>query len=261
MALTWREDRPEAITAASHSAVRPSRLMVTIFSALSSSSEVRMRFSRSLCGAGFGRRPRPPFAASWRRLLRGFLDGLFGGLGPGRNLFGCFRGLGGGLLRGFWSSFAESGFGSFAVRVRGFSMASAVAPSARSRSSVELSELRGPSSTTRDGADASRGATPRRRASPACKRRQYRSRPAHHRDRDAAGDVLPPPPAGKLFQIVAAHQPDEIDLRKALLQRRHGIDGVAGAQPGLDVGDKNVAVHARDCAPAAAAPPAHPARA
>jgi len=53
MALTWREERPEAITAASHSAERPSRSMVTMFSALSSSSETRMRFSRSVCCAGF----------------------------------------------------------------------------------------------------------------------------------------------------------------------------------------------------------------
>src|ERR1700759_3963514 len=53
MAATWRDERPDAITAASHSAERPSRSMVTMFSALSSSSDVRMRFSRSLCGAGF----------------------------------------------------------------------------------------------------------------------------------------------------------------------------------------------------------------
>src|SRR5438874_7052582 len=53
MAPTWREERPEAITAASHRAVRPSRSMVTMFSALSSSSEARMRFSKSLCGAAF----------------------------------------------------------------------------------------------------------------------------------------------------------------------------------------------------------------
>jgi hypothetical protein len=53
MAPTWREERPEAITAASHRAVRPSRSMVTIFSALSSSSEARIRFSSSLCGAAF----------------------------------------------------------------------------------------------------------------------------------------------------------------------------------------------------------------
>src|ERR1700743_244400 len=50
MAPTWREERPEAITAASHSDVRPSKSMVTIFSALSSSSEVRMRLSKSLGG-------------------------------------------------------------------------------------------------------------------------------------------------------------------------------------------------------------------
>src|SRR5579872_3560973 len=52
MALTWREERPDAITAASHSAERPSRSMVTTFSALSSSSEARIRLSRSLCRAG-----------------------------------------------------------------------------------------------------------------------------------------------------------------------------------------------------------------
>src|SRR5256885_9345599 len=50
MAPTWREERPEAITAASHRAVRPSKSMVTISSALSSSSEARMRFKSSLGG-------------------------------------------------------------------------------------------------------------------------------------------------------------------------------------------------------------------
>ena len=53
MAATWREERPEAITAASHKAERPSRSMVTIFSALSSSSEAITRLSSSLCGAAF----------------------------------------------------------------------------------------------------------------------------------------------------------------------------------------------------------------
>src|SRR6185312_13533827 len=55
MAATWRDERPEAITAASARAERPSRSMATMFSALSSSSEARMRFSRSLGGAAFGR--------------------------------------------------------------------------------------------------------------------------------------------------------------------------------------------------------------
>src|SRR5471032_369061 len=58
MAPTWREERPDAITAASHSDERPSRSMVTIFSALSSSREVRMRVSNSVGGlalrTGFG---------------------------------------------------------------------------------------------------------------------------------------------------------------------------------------------------------------
>src|SRR5665213_470113 len=52
MAATWREDRPLAITAASHKAERPSRSRVMMFSALSSSSEAMMRLSNSLCWAG-----------------------------------------------------------------------------------------------------------------------------------------------------------------------------------------------------------------
>src|ERR1700742_1654051 len=53
MAPTWREERPLAITAASHNAERPSRSMVTTFSALSSSSEARIRCSRALGGVRF----------------------------------------------------------------------------------------------------------------------------------------------------------------------------------------------------------------
>src|SRR5258705_11360270 len=88
MALTWREERPEAITAASHSAERPSRSMVTIFSALSSSNDVRMRFSRSLgaagflvclraCGAAAGVLRAGFFAGFLRLVLAGCLVGFF----------------------------------------------------------------------------------------------------------------------------------------------------------------------------------------
>jgi len=49
--MTWRLERPEAITTASHSEERPARSMVTISSALSSSSEIRMRFRSSVSGA------------------------------------------------------------------------------------------------------------------------------------------------------------------------------------------------------------------
>src|SRR5882757_7491323 len=91
MALTWREERPEAITAASHSAERPSRSMVTIFSALSSSNDVKMRFSRSLgaagflvclcaCGAAAAGVLRAGFFAGFLRLvLAGCLAGFFAG--------------------------------------------------------------------------------------------------------------------------------------------------------------------------------------
>jgi hypothetical protein len=70
MALTWREERPEAMTAASHSAERPSRSMVMMFSALSSSSDVKIRFRRSLGGAGF-------FAGAAAFLGAGFLGASF----------------------------------------------------------------------------------------------------------------------------------------------------------------------------------------
>src|SRR5471032_3589781 len=75
MALTWREYRPEAITAASHSAERPSRSMVTMFSALSSSSEVRIRFSSSLGGAGF----LTGAVADFLAFFTGFFAGFFAG--------------------------------------------------------------------------------------------------------------------------------------------------------------------------------------
>jgi hypothetical protein len=77
MALTWREERPEAITAASHSAERPSRSMVTIFSALLSSSEVSIRFRRSLGGAGFLIGAATSFLGA--TFFAGFFTGFFAG--------------------------------------------------------------------------------------------------------------------------------------------------------------------------------------
>src|SRR5579863_8351115 len=73
MALTWREERPDAITAASHKAERPSRSIVTTFSALSSSSDARIRFSRSVCRTGF-----PTLAGAF--LALGFLTDLLADL-------------------------------------------------------------------------------------------------------------------------------------------------------------------------------------
>jgi hypothetical protein len=99
MAPTWRDDRPEAITAASHSAERPSRSMVTIFSALSSSSETRMRLSRSLCGAGFFATAAAGFFAAGF-FAAGFLGADFLGAGF---LAGAF--LAGVFLTGFFTAF------------------------------------------------------------------------------------------------------------------------------------------------------------
>src|SRR5471032_321424 len=84
MDMTWRLERPEAITTASHSEERPARSMVTISSALSSSSEVRMRLSRSVSGAalrapGFFGAVALDFALDWALagLFAVFLAGAF----------------------------------------------------------------------------------------------------------------------------------------------------------------------------------------
>ena len=171
MAPTWREDRPEAITAASHSAVRPSRSMVTIFSALSSSSEARMRFSRSLCGAVFAAAAGAAGflaagflgAVSWRVFLTDFLAGFCGFLCAGP-FWRLSRFLAGGLFDGF----AGQGSRSFAVRRRGLAWPLGAAPRAWARSSVELSAERGPSSTTSEGAEPQPPRRPKRRARGAC---------------------------------------------------------------------------------------------
>src|ERR1700761_2349382 len=56
MDATWRDERPVAMTSASASDERPSRSMVTMSSALSSSSALTMRSrsSKSFFGAGGG---------------------------------------------------------------------------------------------------------------------------------------------------------------------------------------------------------------
>ncbi len=60
--------------------------------------------------------------------------------------------------------------------------------------------------------------------------------------------VLPAPETG---QIVAAHQPDKSRWRESgVLERYQRIDGIARAQPGLDIGDDNMTRHPlpRHCA-------------
>src|SRR5690348_14262875 len=101
MAPTWREERPEAITAASHRAVRPSRSMVTTFSALSSSREARIRLSRSVC------------CAALRAGTAGFLADFFGFL----TVFGDFFA---GTFFAAFAAFVVLGFlpAGFLVRVR-----------------------------------------------------------------------------------------------------------------------------------------------
>jgi hypothetical protein len=115
MALTWREERPEAITAASHNADRPSRSMVTMFSALSSSREVRMRFSRSLGAAALraGAAAAGFLASGFRAAFgAGFLAGFFAGFFAGAGIFFAAFALAAGFLAAFGAVFLA------ALRVR-----------------------------------------------------------------------------------------------------------------------------------------------
>jgi hypothetical protein len=73
MDMTWRLERPEAITTASQSEERSARLMVTISSALSSSSEALIRRRRSVSGAAIFFAP----ALTLVRALAGFFAGAF----------------------------------------------------------------------------------------------------------------------------------------------------------------------------------------
>src|SRR5438105_1579833 len=115
--------------------------MVTMFSALSSSSDATMRLSRSLCGAAF-------LAATAGFLAAGFLTEVFLGFAALFTAFGA-----GFLPDDFWpGAFWAPALGPAAflavLRVRAeflmcqearFSMASCAAPRAWLRSSVELS--------------------------------------------------------------------------------------------------------------------------
>jgi hypothetical protein len=110
MAPTWREERPDAITAASHSAERPSRLMVTIFSALSSSSEMRMRLSRSVCVAAFGAE-----VAAAGFLGSGFLKALEVGAAFFAGFFAGILFVAFGLAAGFLTALAADFGAAFAA--------------------------------------------------------------------------------------------------------------------------------------------------
>ena len=62
------------------------------------------------------------------------------------------------------------------------------------------------------------------------------ARTRDNRNRHGAGDLAPVPPAVKLRQIVAPHQPHELHLGVAPAQRAQGIERVARAQFALDRG-------------------------
>src|SRR6185437_7166283 len=133
--------------------------MVTTFSALSSSSEERMRSSRALGGGRFFAGTGAAFFTGFAAVLRaGFLGEGFAAFFAGLLALAVF------FARGFFFFAAFRAEILWGQGVR-FSTASATAPRAWPRNAVELCSLRRPSSTTSDGAEPRRRATPMRRAS------------------------------------------------------------------------------------------------
>ena len=61
--------------------------------------------------------------------------------------------------------------------------------------------------------------------------------PGEDGDRDLAEQPLPVFPVRQLNQIVRPHQPDQVDMREQPFHGRDGIDGVTGAENGLEGGD------------------------
>src|ERR1700761_3787125 len=186
MAITWRDERPDATTAASQSDERPSRLQATIASALTAFL------------AGF----LAIFLATWAGFLPlALLAGAFlrvRGVSPveGKNLSWVARRPKSGVV---------------AQSCGAFMIARAIQDDDRGRAR-----------------QVARGTEPPDQGG--VQRGQDAARPLHHRDGDLARQILPPPPAAELCQIVASHQPDELDFGKAPLQRRDRVDGVTGAK-------------------------------
>ncbi len=65
---------------------------------------------------------------------------------------------------------------------------------------------------------------------------QIVGRPRMHRKGHHRGNLSPAAPPGETCEIVGAHQPDEACRWKSPAQCAQRIDGVAGAEPCLDIG-------------------------
>ncbi len=59
---------------------------------------------------------------------------------------------------------------------------------------------------------------------------------------DALQNILPAPPAAKARQIVRAHQPDKLHMRKTALQFGERVDGVVRVQVALDIHHEDTTV-------------------
>ena len=69
-------------------------------------------------------------------------------------------------------------------------------------------------------------------------KRPHRIRRAvKHRNRNHTEQPAPVSPSRELGKDVRTHDPDEILFRETVEQRRHGVDGIACAKAGLDIGN------------------------
>ena len=83
------------------------------------------------------------------------------------------------------------------------------------------------------GAQAQRGPTGQRTV--------IVGRPGHHGKWNCGHHRPPMPPTRQLLQIIRPHQPDEAGMGEAHAELAQGIDGVAGAKSGFDIGGDYVA--------------------
>src|SRR5689334_25382611 len=235
MAATWREDRPVAITSASASEERPSRSMTTMSSALSSSSEMRTR-SRS--------------ARSTASRLAVFLTAAF--LGTDFLVEVLARLLADLALRGALRTPLD-----FSVSVHPPSRRYAARRCNLSRgydADQALGEtLGGPNggralrvALAADDGDRGRapgaelrcgGCKPEALDRLGMQRSQDGTGTLDDGDGNTLGESGPTVPAPKDVEIVAAHEPDEFESRKTLLQSLQRVERVVRMKIVLEVHD------------------------
>src|ERR1700741_2351284 len=226
MAATWRVLVPLATTSAAASDERPFRSIVTMSSALSSSREFRMRASKSGSPGETGCVTRDV------RLRVGsfYVPAAQGHAGTPERLF-------------IWSA-PPFDLPADIIRIRNSTITGPNALGAARSQCRRALRISPPVEHGRGGRRClgqGRTGRPERRGEGARGHAgtglEHTSLARDHRHGQRTKDAAPTLPARDLNQIVAAHQPDEMNLGKVLFQNRDGIGGVGRAQRGFKIAD------------------------